>query len=91
MEPVALLLTTAFHRSIRTSTAEDGYQAFAAQSRQPITADAFQDAIAACLRDGLIYDPVRLEAGALQCHWHLALTSSGVAAARALLATTPEP
>jgi hypothetical protein len=41
--------------------------------------------VAACLRDGLIREPVRLPEGALQCHWHLELTPKGVAAARAAL------
>ena len=41
--------------------------------------------VAACLRDGLIREPVRLPAGALQCHWRLELTPDGVAAARALI------
>jgi hypothetical protein len=39
---------------------------------------------AACLRAGLIREPVRLPEGALQCHWHLELTPQGVEAARRL-------
>jgi hypothetical protein len=50
-----------------------------------ITFDAFCDAVATCLRDGLIREPIRLPEGALQCHWHLELTPKGVAAARELL------
>jgi hypothetical protein len=44
----------------------------------------FRDAVAACQRDGLIREPVRLPEGTLQCHWHLELTPKGVAAARGL-------
>jgi hypothetical protein len=44
----------------------------------------FCDAVAACLREGLIREPVRLPEGALQCHWHLELTPNGVVAARLL-------
>ena len=50
-----------------------------------VTFDAFRAAVAACLRDGLIRDPIRLPEGALQCHWRLELTSNGVSMARALL------
>ena len=40
----------------------------------------FRDIIDACLRDGLIRDPIRIEEGALQCHWKLELTPKGIAA-----------
>ncbi len=36
-------------------------------------AGSVQDAVAA----GLVYEPVRLLPGALQCHWHLQLTPRG--------------
>ncbi len=46
--------------------------------------DVFRDAIDACLRDGLIREPIRLPEGALQCHWRLELTPNGVAEVRRL-------
>ena len=49
---------------------------------ETVTFDEFCDAVAACLRDGLIREPIRLPEGALQCHWHLELTPKGVAEAR---------
>jgi hypothetical protein len=49
-----------------------------------VTFDAFRDAVGACLRDGLIREPIRLPEGALQCHWHLELTPAGVATARSM-------
>ena len=49
---------------------------------KPVRYEAFCNAVAACLRDGLIREPIRLPEGALQCHWHLELTPAGVAAAR---------
>ncbi len=84
MDAVALLLTTAFRHVINEPNAEAGYERFAALTGGAIDADAFRDAIAACLRDRLIREPIRLPEGALQCHWHLELTAEGVEAARAL-------
>ena len=62
-------------------------QDFADRARpEPIPSDrTLHDALAACLRDGLIREPVRLPEGALQCHWRLELTPKGVAAGRALV------
>jgi hypothetical protein len=78
-----LLLTTAFRNVINEPSIEAGFQRFSALTGDGINFDAFSDAVAACLRDGLIREPVRLPEGALQCHWHLELTPKGVAAVRA--------
>ena len=56
---------------------------------ESVSYDAFCDAVAACLRDRLIREPIRLPEGALQCHWHLELTPAGVAAARQVLTNQP--
>lgn len=82
----AVLLTTAFRRQINEPNIEAGFDRFVASTSQPVTYDAFCDAIAACLRDGLIREPIRLPEGALQCHWHLELTPAGVEQARSYLA-----
>jgi hypothetical protein len=80
-----LLLTTAFRNVINEPNIEAGFQRFSALTDNGVDFAAFSDALAACLRDGLIREPVRLPEGALQCHWHLELTPKGVAAARAAL------
>jgi hypothetical protein len=79
-----LLLTTAFRLRINEPNIEAGFERFIALAGQPVTYDAFCDALATCLRDGLIHEPIRLPEGALQCHWHLELTPKGVAAARGI-------
>jgi hypothetical protein len=85
MDAIALLLITAFRHVINEPNIETGYERFAALIDTAVDESAFRDAVAACLRDRLIYEPVRLPEGALQCHWHLELTPKGAAAARALL------
>lgn len=40
------------------------------------------ETVARLVAAGLLHDPVRLEPGALQCHWRLELTPSGYAALR---------
>jgi hypothetical protein len=84
MDITALLLTTAFRHQINEPNIEAGYARFVTLVEQDIGIDAFCDAVAACLRDGLIREPIRLPEGALQCHWHLELTPDGVAATRQL-------
>jgi hypothetical protein len=88
MDAVALLLTTAFQHIINEPNIEAGYERFAELTNRAIDLSAFCDAVAACLRDRLIYEPIRLPEGALQCHWHLQLTPRGVTAARALADST---
>jgi hypothetical protein len=88
MDAVALLLTTAFRHVINEPNIEAGYERFAALTNTGVNEDAFRNAVSACVRDGLICEPVRLPEGALQCHWRLELTTGGVTAARALLGTS---
>ncbi len=78
MDATTLLLTTAFRHRISEPTIEAGFERFSALTECAVAYNAFRDAVAACLRDGLIHDPVRLPEGALQCHWHLELTPAGV-------------
>jgi hypothetical protein len=84
MDAKSLLLTTAFRHTINESNIEEGFERFRSFTDVSVDYQAFCDAVAACLRDGLISEPIRLPEGALQCHWHLELTPKGVAAARAL-------
>src|SRR5882757_9473953 len=84
MDARDLLLTVAFRHRINEPNIEAGYERFRALARQPISYEAFAEAVAACLREGLVHEPIRLPEGALQCHWHLELTPDGVEQARAV-------
>jgi hypothetical protein len=84
MDATALLLTTAFHHQISEPNIEAGYVLFVALAGRDIGFDTFCATVAACERDGLIREPIRLPDGALQCHWHLELTPEGVAMASKL-------
>jgi hypothetical protein len=85
MDAVALLLATAFQHVINEANIEAGFARFAALTGGAVDEGAFREAVATCLRDRLIHEPVRLPEGALQCHWRLELTPAGVATARTLL------
>ncbi len=80
-----IVLLVGLRNSVTADNAEDGFARVQALSGKKLDAVLFHDALAACLRDGLIHEPVRLPEGALQCHWRLELTPKGVAAARALI------
>ena|ERR1035438_8133565 len=84
MDVRTLLLITAFRHQINEPNIEAGFERFLALAGQSVSYVAFCEAVAGCLRDGLIREPIRLPEGALQCHWHLELTPKGVVAAREL-------
>jgi len=54
VEPRALILTVAFRHVINEPNIEAGFAKFVALTDRTITYDAFYDAIAECIRDGLI-------------------------------------
>jgi hypothetical protein len=83
-EAVAQLLAIGFRHRIVEPNLEAGYEQFRALGGACLDHDQFRAAIDACLRGGLIREPVRLPQGALQCHWRLELTPAGVALARGL-------
>ena len=85
MVPTTLLLVTAFLHFINEPNVDAGFERFSAMTDGSVDYAAFSDAVATCLRQGLIREPIRLPEGALQCHWHLELTSAGVEAARGAL------
>jgi hypothetical protein len=85
MEACSALLTVALHHSIREPNIDAGFERFSALTNQPIEYGAFCEVVAACLRERLIREPIRLPEGALQCHWQLELTSDGVSQARRLV------
>jgi hypothetical protein len=84
-----LILITAFRHRINEPNVDAGFEQFTAVTGKQVVYEAFCDAVAGNLRDGLIREPIRLPEGALQCHWHLELTPKGVAAARRLLSNQP--
>jgi hypothetical protein len=86
MDPLDLLLVTAFRHVIHEANAEAACQRFQSITARPVNGQTFHEAVARALREGLVRDPIRLPEGALQCHWHLELTPAGVTAARAVLA-----
>ena len=74
MDAKSLLLTTAFRHGINEPNIEAGFAQFPGVcGEHDFGYQAFCDAVADCLREGLIHEPVRLPEGALQCHWHLEL------------------
>ena len=80
-----IVLEVAFRHQIREPTIELAYERFSALTNAAISEAEFREAIASCLHERLIREPVRLPEAALQCHWHLELTPAGVAAARAVM------
>ena len=74
----AALLAAAYRHVIDEPNIEAGYERFRTITGGEVDFQAFCDAVAACLREGLIHEPIRLPEGALQCHWHLELTPKGV-------------
>ncbi len=84
---VGEMLSIALHHSIDEPNIETAFERVQQLTTTTLAYDTFRDAIDLCLRDGLIRDPVRIEEGALQCHWKLELTPKGAAAARALSPT----
>jgi len=85
MDAVPQILVAAFRNSIDEPNIESGFECLQKITGNMLDFASFHDAVATCLRDGLIREPVRLPEGALQCHWRLELTPKGVAAARALI------
>ena len=68
MDITALLLSTAFRHQINEPNVEAGHARFAALVDQDVGIDAFCDAVAACQRDGLIREPIRLPEGVTPTH-----------------------
>ena len=89
MDARAQLLITAYRHSINEPNAEIAYEHFRTLVTHAIDYTSFCETVADLLRERLIYEPVRLPEGSLQCHWHLQLTPAGTSAARALLSKSP--
>ena len=85
MDLDTLLLLIAFRRQPREPDAGAGHAQIEAIAGRPIDAADFAAAIRRLLDGGLIYDPVFLAAGALQCQWRLEPTPEGFAVVQALM------
>lgn len=77
------VLRAAFRHRLIAPDADTGLGLLAEAAGCAASPEAWRGAVAAAVAGGLLYDPVRLPEGALQCHWHLELTPKGVAAVRA--------
>jgi hypothetical protein len=80
----SLILRTAFRHRIKEPDLAAGQARFEAIVGETLDAGAFAQAVGRLLTAGLIHDPVRLPAGALQCHWCLEVTPEGVSAVHAM-------
>jgi len=76
------LLLVIFRQRITAPDGDAGLAHLAASTDRDASVDEWRTAVAEALAAGYLHDPVRLPAGALQCHWHLELTAKGVEAAR---------
>ena len=82
MDVATLLLGHGLTATVDQPSAEAAYEYFRALAGGTLDAEAFHDSVAACVRHGLIREPLRLDDQSLHCHWRLVLTSKGVARAR---------
>ena len=79
------LLMVIFRQRITAPDSDAGLARLAEVGPGASVAD-WRAAVADALAAEYIHDPVRLLAGALQCHWHLELTPEGVETVRRLQA-----
>jgi hypothetical protein len=85
----SLLLVT-FRQRITAPDSDAGLALLGASADREASVDEWRTAVAEALAAGYIHGPVRLLAGALQCHWHLELTPKGVETARRLRSATAD-
>jgi hypothetical protein len=78
------LLLVILRQRITAPDSDAGLANLAASTDRDASVDDWRMAVADALAARYIHDPVRLLAGALQCHWHLELTPKGVETARRL-------
>jgi hypothetical protein len=80
------LLLVIFRQRITAPDSDAGLAHLAASAGGDPLEEDWRAAVADALAAGYVHDPVRLPAGALQCHWHLELTPKGVETALRLQA-----
>jgi hypothetical protein len=81
------LLSIIVYQRIIEPDIDAGIARFAAAGGSDIAPETWRKAVSQAVRAGYIHDPVRLEAGVLQCRWHLKLTAQGVETLRHLSPT----
>ena len=79
-----ILLRAGSRSSVAVDNAGAGFARFMVLTGRELDEPAFHAAVAKLVSARLIHDPVRLDQGALQCHWRFELTAAGVAAVRGL-------
>jgi hypothetical protein len=84
-DAVSLVLKVSFAHSVIEPNAESGFARIRALTGVRLDDAILSDAVADCVAEGYVDDPVWLPEGALQCHWHLRLTPKGVAEVQSLL------
>ena len=85
LEPLLLVI---FRQRITAPDSDAGLAHLSASADRDASVDEWRTAVSEALAAGYLHDPVRLPAGALQCHWHLELTAKGVEAAQRLRSAT---
>jgi hypothetical protein len=75
---VGTLLSVISRQRIIEPDVDAGIAHLAAVTGQDVPPEAWRAAVTEAVRAGYIHDPVRLQARALQCQWHLELTALGV-------------
>jgi hypothetical protein len=84
VDAASLLLRTGLTGFVDEPGPDAAFERFRELAGGALDAGEFHDAVAACVRDGLIREPLRLDEHSLHCHWRLVLTPEGVARARIL-------
>jgi hypothetical protein len=84
MDIPSLLLATGLVGVIDQPNAEAAFAHFNTLAGGALDPAAFHEAVADCVRRGLIREPLRLDDQSLTCHWRLVLTADGVARARTI-------
>jgi hypothetical protein len=84
MPATDVILRAAAQGAVTADNAEAGFARIREIAGSTMDDAALAIAVADCLREKLIREPVRLPEGALQCHWTLELTPAGIALARAI-------
>ena len=87
-DDLSRLLLVAFRHQIAEPDSDAGLDHVVALLDGGAMKDRMRLAVATALAAGYIHDPVYLPAGALQCHWRLALTPQGVEVVRRLQIST---
>jgi len=83
--PAEIVMRAAWKGAVTADNAEDGFARIRTLTASTLDNAALAEAVATCLAQKLIHEPVRLPEGALQCHWTLELTPAGVDAVRDIM------